>query len=65
MNLIKNIIKEIKKMDKHEFKELQRLYYQWQDNKCKETGGNLKYFLYYCAKNINLKKLKSKQLKFK
>jgi hypothetical protein len=52
-------------MNKYELKELTRLFWAYEENPCKETGHELKYLLNYCAKNINLKKLKSKQLKFK
>ncbi|MGD9152414.1 MAG: hypothetical protein PVG30_01985 [Gammaproteobacteria bacterium] len=47
-------------MNKDEFKELTRLYYEWEQNKNKEIGRELKYFLQYCSRQINLKKLKSK-----
>jgi len=52
-------------MNRYELKELIRLFWNYNNNPCKETGHELKFLLKYCAKNINLKKLKSKQLKFK
>ena len=52
-------------MNKYELRALTRLFWEYNENPCKETGYELKYFLKYCAKQINLKKLKSKQLKFK
>lgn len=51
-------------MNEIEFKELERLFNEYKRNPSKETGHELKSFLQYCAKNINLKKLKSRMIKF-
>lgn len=51
-------------MNKDDFKELEKLFWEFKNNECKETASELKYFLNYCAKQINLKKIKSNMLKF-
>jgi hypothetical protein len=51
-------------MNEKDLKEIERLFYEYKRNECKETAGDLKYFLIYCSKEINLKKMKSKQIKF-
>lgn len=52
-------------MNRYELEELIRLFWAYENNPSKETGHELKFLLNYCAKQINLKKIKSKQLKFK
>lgn len=52
-------------MDKSYFKELERLFLQYQENPSKENAWELKDFLKYCAKTINIREHKSRQLKFK
>lgn len=51
-------------MDKKDFKELERLFYLYNSNPSKETGHELKSFLNYCSKKINIRKLKSRMIKF-
>jgi len=52
-------------MNEKEFKELEKLFWEFRNNQCKETATDLKYWLLYCSRQINIKKMKSKQLKFK
>lgn len=52
-------------MTKFDFQMLEKYFKEYELNKCKETASLLKYQLTYCAKQINIKKLKSKQIKNK
>lgn len=52
-------------MCENELKELIRLFWKFNENKSKETGHELKYFLKHCDKQIKLKELKSELIKFK
>lgn len=45
-------------MNEQELKEIERLFYLYKEEPIRENARRLKHFMLFCAKNIDLKRVK-------